>query len=118
MSTGWYAPHARYNGIDSRPRATDTFGSGIHNTCPCPFSSPLKLSPASAGRPAQAGHPQSKRRRVERVIPTRQRAGVSLLPIKQFFYPLQIRYATGNCFMGFCPLPKLLQGLGTLGQGT
>jgi hypothetical protein len=34
MSTGWYAPRARYNGIDSRPHATGIFGSGIQYTCP------------------------------------------------------------------------------------
>jgi len=117
MSTGWYAPRARYNGIDSRPHATGIVGSGIHNTCPCPSLHPTEA--VSGPLPGARLRPDTRkaRRGVKRVIPTRQRAGASLLPIKQFFQPFQLGYATGDCFMDFYPLPKLLQGLGALGQG-
>ena len=42
----------------------------------------------------------------------------SLKELRSFSKEELIRYATGDCFVGFCPLPKLLQGLRALGQGT
>lgn len=106
MSTGWYAPRARYNGIDSRPHATGIVGSGIHNTCPCPFSPPLKLSPALCRAPG-SGQTPAKQEEAGGAGNLHPAEGRSLTATHKAVFPtVPTRLCNGRLFHGLLSTPQ------------